>query len=334
MRWVRSPSVHFLLIGALLFVVRDLLPDRYGQHTGGLERAPIVISAEQLRQLRADFVRQWGVEPTSGQWQALLQQVVDDQVLYREARRLALDLDDRSIRNRLIQKMRAVSTDPRLGEAELYREALSLGLEDDLVIRRLLRSKMRILLQQDPNGFQFREQDVADYVERHRERFLEPATVSFSHVFLSGRARGEGLQKHAKALLAELRSRSLQPAAAAALSDPFPLGQRLQARTHKGIARFLGASLAEELFGLKPGAWSGPIASSYGLHLVWVHEKVPKKMPPLKSVWKQAVLALQEERAAANLALGLRRLQELYDIRIEGTDSELAQGALNKGGGS
>jgi hypothetical protein len=53
---------------------------------------------------------------------------------------------------RLIQKMRAVTANPWRGEGELYREAVALGLDDDLVIQRLLRQKMRLLLQHSRRG--------------------------------------------------------------------------------------------------------------------------------------------------------------------------------------
>ncbi len=80
-----------------------------------------MISAERIRQLQTDFTRQGGVQPTSAQLQALIQEAVDDELLYREARQLRLDFQDRSIRTRLVQKMRAVSADPSQDEEALYR---------------------------------------------------------------------------------------------------------------------------------------------------------------------------------------------------------------------
>ena len=45
------------------------------------------------------------------------------------------------------------------------------------------------------------------------------------------------------------------------------------------LARF-GESFANAVFALQPGGWSAPIASSYGMHLVWVMEKLPERVPP------------------------------------------------------
>ena len=324
-RWLRSPILHFVIIGGLLFTVREAWRVRYG--TPGLTRAPIVITAQQVRQLQADSARQWGVPPTSAQLQALIQEAVDAELLYREARRLRLDLQDRSIHMRLVQKMRAVSADPAQGEEALYREAVRLGLDDDLVIKRVLRQKMRLLLQQDPHPAPLREQDIRDHITRHRDRFMRPEMVTFSHVFLSARVRGEHLEEEAEALLTQLRSQSTPPEAVGDLSDPFPLGLQLRAQSRSGITRYFGADFAEQIFSLQPWTWDGPVASPFGLHLVWVQEKVPEQMPPLDTVWQQVASEILQERAEERFTSGLRRLRSLYDIRIERGDSDVAQEA-------
>lgn len=330
-RWLRSPVWHFVVIGGLLFGCRAFLATLSGKTTGGVTRVPVVISAQQIQQLQADFERQWGAPPTSSQVQALIQHAIEDELLYREARRLRLDFGDRSIRLRLIQKMRAVSADPWRHEEALYREAVALGLDNDLVIRRALRQKMRLLLQQDPHGTPLREQDLREYLERHQDRLRQPATITFTQVFLSARVRGDHLHAEAAAVLAQLRAQSVPPEATDELSDPFPLEQRLRALSWHGIARYFGASFAAQVFELEPETWSEPLTSPFGLHLVWVHEKVPERMPPLDAVRQQIAAAVMQERAVERLASGLQRLRHLYDVRVEMPDDIAAPGtALRK----
>jgi hypothetical protein len=329
-RWRHNPILHFVVIGALLFTLREVWRAQHG--TPELNRAPVVITAQQVGQLQADFVRQWGVPPTSAQLQALIQETVDAELLYREARRLRLDFQDRSIRMRLVHKIRAVSADPSQDEEALYREAVRLGLDDDLVIKRVLRQKMRLLLQQDPHPAPLQEQDIRDHIARHRDRFMRPETVTFSHVFLSARVRGEHMGEEAEALLAQLRSQSTPPEAAGDLSDPLPLGWQVRAQSRSGVVRFFGADFAEQIFNLQPETWAGPVASPFGLHLVWVHEKVPEHMPPLDTVWQQVAREILQERAEARLASGLRRLRHLYDMRIERGNANVAQDASERKG--
>jgi len=126
--------------------------------------------------------------------------------------------------------MRALSMDAKAGEEDLYREARRLELDDDLVIRRILMEKMRILLQQDPNGVKSTP-GRSNFVENHRQQFVAPARVTFSHVFFSASAQSgaSAPAQKAKAALVQLRSRSILPEQSAELSDPFLLGHRMRA---------------------------------------------------------------------------------------------------------
>ena len=285
--WLRNPILHFVILGGLVFAGRQVWQERNSAQTPGRNRPAIVITAPQLRQLHTDFVQQWGVPPTQAQMQGLIEDAVDAEVLYREARRLRLDFEDRSIRARLVSKMRAVSAHPAQDEETLYQEAVRLGLDDDLVIKRMLRQKMRLLLQAAAHPAPLQEQDIQEYVTRHGDRFLQPATVTFSHVFLSARVRGDHLDAEAEAILEQLRAGAPPPDAITALTDPFPLGHEQRAQSHDAMARVFGSGFAEQVFSLPLGTWAGPLASPFGLHLIWVHAKQPARMPPLDAVWSQ-----------------------------------------------
>ena len=227
--------------------------------------------------MRADFAKRWGTMPTPEQLTALINQAIDDELLYREARALALDFEDGSVRRRLVEKMRAVSDHPDRSQEELYREARALGLDDDVVIRRLLIAKMRLFLQQDQNETPLAEKDLQDYLDGHRERFMQPAEVTFSQVFLSTATHGDHPEKDAQAVLAKLDARPPSAEIVAELSDPFPLGLEFPAYSRSRIASRFGKGFAHQVFDCQNGTWSGPIASPYGLHLVFVHEKSPER---------------------------------------------------------
>lgn len=93
MRLFREPLCHFLLIGALLFVLSGLL-------RGGTVPAPatITVSAAQLTLLQEQWAQQWGRPPTRQELQGLIDQHIHDEVLYREAKALELDRDDTIVR--------------------------------------------------------------------------------------------------------------------------------------------------------------------------------------------------------------------------------------------
>ncbi len=139
-------------------------------------------------------------------------------------------------------------------------------------------------------------------------------------MFLSAATRGARLEKDARAVRKKLRGQSPVSAATAQLSDPFPLGPQMRAYSYARIVARFGKSFADQVFSLPTGGWSAPIASPYGLHLVWVEEKIPEHMPSLAAVRQQVVQAVVSERADLRLARALTRLHSLYDIRVEGRE--------------
>lgn len=316
-RWLQNPVLHFVLIGTALFAASGRWSPSEPERLA-VQREPIVISAEQIRVMEEDFVRRWGMVATPAQMSALIAQTLEEEMLYREARVLALDVQDGSVHRRLVEKMRALGDRPGRPPEELVREARALGLDEDIVIRRLLIEKMRILLAQDPSAPPLTDADLQDYLNRHRERFLQPAELTFSHLFLDEGLRGADLEDATRATLAQVRT--LPPADAVALSDPFLLGLRFRAYSRPRITARFGTAFAEQVFALEPGVWSDPIASPYGLHLVLVEKTREPRPPELASIRQQLVEAVGTERATQRLAQGLARLRERYEIRVEGRE--------------
>ena len=311
-RWLRHPLLQFVVAGSLLFAA-----GRWRSRPAAVMREPIVISAARVAALESEYVQRWGRRPSAAELDATVQQAIEDEVLYREARLLRLDAGDSGVRARLVQKMRAVSSDPSLDDEALRASAVALGLDDDLVIRRILREKVRVLLQRGPRDEPPTDSELLAYLEQHRDRFLRPALVSFQHVFLSPTAHGRKLERDAAALLRTLRSRPLSPGDIARLSDPFALGLSFHAVDRAKIARFLGDDVASAVERLPVGTWSDAIRSPFGVHLVRVEERIPERMPSLEAVRQQIQRAVLQARAARRLRDGLDHLRALYLVRVE-----------------
>lgn len=310
---VRLPrGVHFALLGSLLFALRALL-------AGGLAvpaRQPIQIGVPRIAELKEQFRGAFGREPGDLDLRALLQQEVDDLVLEREARLLRLDYGDRSIEQRLVLKMRAITSDLSLSEEELYRQALELGLDDDLVIRRQLREKMRLLLQQDNTLKPYTDAELQEALKRHRQRFEQTASYTFTQVFVSADLHGARLKERAQEVRAAILANALPPQEAQKLADPFPLDADFGGRSQVQIAKIFASSFAQQVAQLGLQVWSQPLASPFGLHLVFLQEKTAAGLPPLESVKSQLLPLLEEERAARRLQAGLEQLRELYEVDI------------------
>ena len=98
-RWLHEPLAHFLVIGALLFLVFEW---RGGSRPGS---GRIVITPGQIDTMAATFARTWQRPPTELELKGLVDDHVRMELATREAMALGLDRDDTIIRRRLRQKL-------------------------------------------------------------------------------------------------------------------------------------------------------------------------------------------------------------------------------------
>jgi len=332
--WTRPPLVRFALAGGLLLAAHSLLPaERDGAAPAPAARAPIVVSSDSARALEAGFVKRWGRPPSAAERRALLAESVQEEMLFREARVLALGFGDASVRRRLVELARAVSERPGRPDDELVAEAVALGLDDDVVIRRLLTEKMRLVLQQDAAPVPVDDAVLNRMLEEQRARFAKPAIVTLTQVFLSPDARGTRTGADAAQLLTALRAGEVPDARLPLVSDPLPLGTTLRGYTRTQLQARFGKPFADQVFALAAGAWQGPVASPFGLHLVRVDERRDERLPELDEVRSVLLRTLARERARDNLARGLARLRGLYEVRVEDA-SAVQPGVLAGSAGS
>lgn len=282
-RWrerLRDPLVLFLLLGAGVFALDHWRGD------GAEENRRIVVTGDEVERLRARWTAQWGRPPTGPELQASIEGAVDEEILYREARRLGLDRDDAIVRRRLAQK-------------------LTFALEE---------AADRTAPSAD---------EVESYFARHAERYRRPARTTFDHVFLSADRRADPAAD-AVVLLAELGSGG--DAGWQRLGDPFMLARTYAGRTDAAIAGLFGAAFADAVSTLPPGGWRGPVESTYGMHLVRVRERTPARPPRLDEVRDRVAADLREERRREQGRAAYRALRDGYDVRLpaEPADRRLA----------
>ncbi|MEE4175275.1 MAG: peptidylprolyl isomerase [Xanthomonadales bacterium] len=120
---LREPLAHFLILGAVLFLVFDLTSetDQPGERR-------IVVTPEQVEQLSAQFSRTWLRPPTPGELEGLVERYVRSEIYYREALAMGLGQDDPYVRNRLALKLE-VLLDDLSAEADPGDAALEAFLE-------------------------------------------------------------------------------------------------------------------------------------------------------------------------------------------------------------
>ena len=101
---LREPLVHFLAAGSALF----LLMGQFGAKDS-LDRS-ITINEADVARLASQWEQTWRRPPTPPILDNLIRDYIKEEIYFREAMRLGLDLDDPVIRRRLRAKMEFLAT--------------------------------------------------------------------------------------------------------------------------------------------------------------------------------------------------------------------------------
>ena len=83
------------------------------------------------------------------------------------------------------------------------------------------------------------------------------------------------------------------------------------------MSAVFGNDFARRLAEAPAGEWSGPLPSSYGLHLVLVSERVEPEAPSLAAVRPLVTREILAERRKTELAQLYERLLAKYRVTIE-----------------
>jgi hypothetical protein len=239
------------------------------------------VGAGQIERLSQAWQAQSGRVPTDAELDALVEDHVREEIYYREAVRRGLDQGDVLVRRRLAQKLAFLVED--LAEVE------------------------------DP-----REEELRRFFTEHGERYVEPAELSFRHLFFS-RDRRADPASDAAAALGALAS------GARPIGDPFMLHSEYAGRTHQEVRELFGVDFADAVFALEGAEWQGPVRSSYGEHLVQVIARAEARMP----AFEEARAAVERDfgqarREQANEA-AYREMRSRYQVVVEESGAEQAK---------
>jgi len=140
--------------------------------------------------------------------------------------------------------------------------------------------------------------------------------VRLTHVYLNEDARRDATTADALALLEELRGSGAE--AGAGRGDAFIRGAAFDGSRDE-LARAFGTTFAEAVDRAPLEAWSGPVRSGYGLHLVWVDRREPGGLPSLTEVRGRVLQRWLRDRAEERRSTAIRALRAAYDIDVEGS---------------
>jgi peptidyl-prolyl cis-trans isomerase C len=280
MRLGKEPLVQFAVGGALIFTLwtvmqRGKAMPSVASLAAAAASSPalsrtVALDKRTVDGLRAGFRAGMRREPNAAELSDLVQEAVDEEILFREGLARGLDRDDGVVRRRLIEKMTAL----------IHPSAPT----------------------SDPPREQLRR-----WYETYRHRFVIPATVTFDQLFFDPQRHADAAAAAGAALVSLAAAASTDPPPAGT-GDHFILSPRMNAKTEVELAHLYGDAFARAVIASPLGRWQGPFGSRYGLHLVRAVERRAERLPPFEEVEKLVradwlTVETRGQRAAAETLL-------------------------------
>lgn len=246
---------------------------------GDSDREKIVINDGEIDRIKSIYRQQFGLPPSTAQLEQLVEKHIREEIYWREGIALSLHRNDEIVRRRVAQKYAF--------------------LQEDLAA---------------PSNPAPAE--LASYFEKHRDRYTEPARVSFSHVFIA-RNRGEG-DRHVR--LDNIRSRLEGNPATTSIDvgDRFP-GQReiVQLNRRELIRMFGDTPIVRAAFNAPSHQWAGPFSSGFGDHFIRVARRTAERSPPLEEVRDRVLADYRSLRRRDLEQQRYARLRDKYEVLLE-----------------
>jgi hypothetical protein len=286
-KFVREPLVHFLALGALLF-----LYFHYSGGGAGPSTKRIVITTGQIEHLASGFAGTWQRPPTESELKGLVDEYVKEEIAIREA--------------------------------------VSMGLDrDDTIIRRRLRQKFEFLAEDALSAVAPTEAELQAWMVQHPDTFKTDPKVAFRQVYVNPERHRGSARADAEKILSRLRAGGPNVATDnVGDTTMLPAEQRLASVFE--TTRTFGEEFSQELLKLEPGQWTGPIESSFGLHLVFVREKVAPQQLRLAEVRQLVEREVSSEKRKRQLQELYEKLLKNYSVTIEHPKIPMSQAGGEK----
>ena len=166
----------------------------------------------------------------------------------------------------------------------LVREAKKLGLDkiDSIISARLAQLGQQALVGEIIEIDAIEISEINNFFEANKFMYVEPETISFSHIFFD-------TEERAKSFLLKIKNESNENELKNLVNTGgivFPYQKNYSKKPYSFIVGHFGETGAINLFALQKNIkeWQGPIKSSLGFHLVNVFNKKPMKQMSLEDI--------------------------------------------------
>lgn len=241
----------------------------------------IELTPDDMRQIEVAWTATWQRPPTPTEMQGLVDQKVREEVLYREALSMGLEQDDTIVKRRLAQKLEFLTED--------------------------------IAAIHDPTPA-----ELEAWFPGHASQFASPGRITFRHMYFSPDKRGAHAAEDARAALTKL-SQAHAAGDVPGVGDKFSGRDYYADRTPDQLSGEFGSHFPSALNELEPRGWRGPIESGLGWHLVWIDAVTPGRTPTFAEADRAEVTnAWIDEQRAESKRKAFHAMRSKYEVVMPG----------------
>ncbi|WP_066224048.1 peptidyl-prolyl cis-trans isomerase [Formosa haliotis] len=275
---MKKPFIRILIFGVLFAIVLLIV---FGPKLPSQHDRRIIIGDAEFAYLLASWQRTWQRQPTKEEFSGLLQSYIKDEVTYQEALKQGID-------------------------------------KNNAMVKRAVIMQMDILASTQNQQKNISEEDIKAFYTLRQDKYLKPAKFSFTQLYFSKDLHPESLEAYAKNIIANLNSKSLSPEDGLKFGDPILLENTYSNYDTFQVDRNFGTGFSKKLEGLPQGEWVGPIASTYGLHAIYITEYTPPALLPLDLVKGDIVDEIRYKEEQASKDQFYTDILQQYDVIYEG----------------
>lgn len=282
-KWAKQPVIQFMIIGVVMFLVQTYIINADTDTTE--DDYKIYLTAGEVKSMEEVWTSKWQRPPTEIEMKGMVNQRVEEAILFREAKKIGLDKNDNIIRQRMAQKLEF--------------------LTNDLV---------------KPDSVSIEE--VKLYFTENTNQYTTPANITMIQLFVNPKNYGDSLDKEIATRLAKLNRMDPASPKIAELGDQFSLQTYYPDKPHLEFAKLYGSDFATRIFELETEKWVGPVNSQYGAHLVYIMNKNPALITEFNTIKELVTEDLQREKQIELNNKYINGILSRYEVVVEEEQSD------------
>lgn len=313
---MRTKPKHPLYLGGFLCLLLQGQQARTQQIIEGIAAHVgddvVLLSDVQKRLVRLAQLPNASKMTKAGKEEMALSSLIDDKLVAQEVRRLKIDVSETEIDDVVSRMSTQNKMDPVQFKEALRMQGMTMDQYREQIRNQLI--KMRLVQSKVKNDVQIPEEDVrALYWERARavDGTFKLRTSHILFKLAPGASAEEEAQAHEKI---EIVRKELKAGSSFAdLAQKYSEGPSASRGGDLGVfgRGQMVASFENAAYTATIGEMTGPVRTPFGLHLIWVVEKVPVE----KGVYEKMAAQLRQE-------LTNREIERLFRNYIKGLRSK------------